>query len=63
MMLVVNISYKGISIFMPKDTVVLLSVKILLVAIIGAICYALTLAMLRVKELEFILSFKSLKKR
>lgn len=63
MMVVVNMSYKGISIFMPKDSVFLLSIKMLVVSIIGAICYALTLAIFRVKELEFILSFRLLKKR
>lgn len=63
MMIVVNLSYKGISIFMPKDTSGLLVLKVLVVTVIGAICYALTLAILRVKELEFILHFIALKKR
>lgn len=63
MVLVVSISYKYVNIFIPSDSTVLLAVKMLIVGVIGAACYAVSLALLRVKELEFILSFKALKKR
>ncbi|WP_291632272.1 murein biosynthesis integral membrane protein MurJ [Clostridium sp.] len=63
MMIVVTISNKGVNIIIPRDSTVLLAAKILIVTVIGAICYTLSLAILKVKELEFILSFKALKKR
>lgn len=63
MMLVVSISYKGINMFIPKASTIFLVAKLLIVTVIGAICYAISLAILKVKELEFILSFKALKKR
>ena len=63
MVLVVSISYKYVNIFIPKDTTALLAVKMLIVAVLGAACYAVSLAILKVKELEFILSFRALKKK
>ena len=60
---VVTISYKYINIFLPKDSTVLLVMKMLIVGVLGAACYTISLAILKVKELEFILSFKALKKR
>lgn len=63
MILIVSIAYKYLNIFIPKDSTSVLAVKILIVAVIGAGCYAISLAVLQVKELEFILSFKTLKKR
>jgi len=63
MIVVVTISYKYINIFLPKDSTVLLVMKMLIVGVLGAACYTISLAILKVKELEFILSFKALKKR
>jgi len=63
MVLVVSISYKYVNIFIPKDTTALLAVKMLIVAVLGAACYAVSLTFLKVKELEFILSFRALKKK
>lgn len=63
MILIISISYKYINIFIPSDSTSLLTAKMLIVSVLGAICYATSLAILQVEELNFILSFKALKKR
>jgi hypothetical protein len=63
MLLVVSISYKYVNAFMPKDSTALLAIKMIIVAIVGAVCYAVSLVILKVEKLEFILSFKAVKKR
>lgn len=63
MMIIVSTSYKYLNMFIQKDNTVLIGVKLLIVTMIGAAFYTLSLAVLKVKELDFIFSFKSLKRK
>jgi len=62
MMIIVSTSYKYLNMFIQKDNTVLIGVKILIVTMIGVVFYTLSLTVLKVKELDFIFSFKSHKK-
>jgi putative peptidoglycan lipid II flippase len=63
MIVVVSVAYRYLNIFIQSDSTALLALKILIVALIGAVIYAVSLAVLKVKELEFILSLKPFKKK
>jgi len=58
----INRSIYWMNMFIQKDNTVLIGVKILIVTMIGVVFYTLSLTVLKVKELDFIFSFKSHKK-